>query len=112
MIVGLCSTSIQSIGLTLQRKSHLLEDEKEDDDIRRPPYRRRRWQVSSPSVVLHQILIMYKIGMLMFIVANLVGSTIQLTTLPLPVLSTLQAVFDPKLLTWTPSDLFLVWSGL
>ena len=33
-----------------------------------------------------------KIGMLMFIVANIGGSTIQITTLPLPVLSTLQAV--------------------
>ena len=28
----------------------------------------------------------------MFVVANIVGSTIQITTLPLPVLSTLQAV--------------------
>ncbi|KAI8934542.1 hypothetical protein NX059_008240 [Plenodomus lindquistii] len=75
VVVGLASTSIQSVGLTLQRKSHLLEDEKEHDHERRPPYRRRRWQL----------------GMLMFIVANLVGSTIQITTLPLPVLSTLQA---------------------
>ncbi|OCK76867.1 hypothetical protein K432DRAFT_359597 [Lepidopterella palustris CBS 459.81] len=75
VIVGLLSTSIQSIGLTLQRKSHLLEEEKEDGRDRRPPYRRRRWQL----------------GMLMFIVSNLVGSTIQITTLPLPVLSTLQA---------------------
>ena len=32
-----------------------------------------------------------QLGMLMFIVANVVGSTIQITTLPLPVLSTLQA---------------------
>jgi hypothetical protein len=32
-----------------------------------------------------------KLGMLMFVVANVVGSTIQITTLPLPVLSTLQA---------------------
>ncbi|KAH3910275.1 hypothetical protein HBI56_077650 [Parastagonospora nodorum] len=75
VIVGLLSTSIQSIGLTLQRKSHLLEEEKEDDYDRRPPYKRRRWQL----------------GMLMFVVANIVGSTIQITTLPLPVLSTLQA---------------------
>lgn len=61
----------------MQRKSHLLEDSKSEIDghLRRPPYRRRRWQV----------------GMLMFIVANLVGSSIQITTLPLPVLSTLQA---------------------
>ncbi|KAF2499698.1 hypothetical protein BU16DRAFT_434837, partial [Lophium mytilinum] len=75
VIVGLLSTSVQSIGLTLQRKSHLLEEEKEDGHARRPPYRRRRWQL----------------GMFMFIVSNLVGSTIQITTLPLPVLSTLQA---------------------
>ncbi|KAE8845928.1 hypothetical protein HRS9139_00495 [Pyrenophora teres f. teres] len=75
VMVGLASTSIQSVGLTLQRKSHLLEEEKDDDDDRRPPYKRRRWQL----------------GMLMFVVANIVGSTIQITTLPLPVLSTLQA---------------------
>ncbi|KAL9086798.1 MAG: hypothetical protein Q9165_006945 [Trypethelium subeluteriae] len=75
VLVGLLSTSIQSVGLTLQRKSHLLEDEKYEQDTKRPPYRRRRWQL----------------GMLMFIVANIVGSTIQITTLPLPVLSTLQA---------------------
>lgn len=34
----------------------------------------------------------FKLGMLMFIVSNIVGSSIQITTLPLPVLSTLQAV--------------------
>jgi hypothetical protein len=45
VIVGLVSTSVQSVGLTLQRKSHLLEEEKEDDYDRRPPYKRRRWQV-------------------------------------------------------------------
>lgn len=36
--------------------------------------------------------LLYKLGMLMFIISNLAGSTIQITTLPLPVLSTLQAV--------------------
>ena len=36
--------------------------------------------------------LLHKLGMLMFIVSNLAGSTIQITTLPLPVLSTLQAV--------------------
>ncbi|GLB03390.1 hypothetical protein AtubIFM57258_007968 [Aspergillus tubingensis] len=75
VVVGLISTSLQAIGLTLQRKSHILEDEKHPYDIRRPPYKRRRWQL----------------GMLMFVIANIVGSTIQITTLPLPVLSTLQA---------------------
>ncbi|KAJ5699116.1 hypothetical protein N7462_001121 [Penicillium macrosclerotiorum] len=75
VIVGLVSTSLQAIGLTLQRKSHLLEDEKPLYDGRRPPYKRRRWQL----------------GMGMFVISNIVGSTIQITTLPLPVLSTLQA---------------------
>ncbi|KAJ5887425.1 Magnesium transporter NIPA [Penicillium taxi] len=75
IFVGLVSTSLQAIGLTLQRKSHMLEDEKPTHDVRRPPYKRRRWQL----------------GMAMFVISNIVGSTIQITTLPLPVLSTLQA---------------------
>lgn len=75
IIVGLLSTCVQSVGLTLQRKSHMLEDEKEDHFTRRPPYRRRRWQI----------------GMMLFLVANIVGSTIQIVALPLPLLSTLQA---------------------
>ncbi|TKA22860.1 hypothetical protein B0A50_07760 [Salinomyces thailandicus] len=75
IIVGLLSTCIQSVGLTLQRKSHMLEDEKASWEDRRPAYRRRRWQV----------------GMFLFLIANIVGSTIQITTLPLPLLSTLQA---------------------
>lgn len=74
-MVGLLSTSIQSLGLTLQRKSHLLEDGKDEFEVRRPAYKRRRWQL----------------GMFMFVLSNIVGSTIQITTLPLPVLSTLQA---------------------
>ncbi|ETN40759.1 uncharacterized protein HMPREF1541_05039 [Cyphellophora europaea CBS 101466] len=75
IIVGLLSTSIQSLGLTLQRKSHLVEDAKDPAETRRPAYKRRKWQL----------------GMFMFVISNLVGSTIQITTLPLPVLSTLQA---------------------
>ncbi|KAK0257817.1 hypothetical protein LTR91_017165 [Friedmanniomyces endolithicus] len=76
ILVGLCSTCIQSLGLTLQRKSHMLEDERlPSDEPRRPAYRRRRWQI----------------GMLLFLMANIIGSTIQITTLPLPLLSTLQA---------------------
>lgn len=42
--VGILSTSVQSLGLTLQRKSHLLEDNRHTL-LRRPPHRRRRWQV-------------------------------------------------------------------
>lgn len=82
--MGLVSTSLQAIGLTLQRKSHLLEDEKPHYEGRRPPYKRRRWQL----------------GMGMFVISNIVGSTIQITTLPLPVLSTLQAVSHRHRLKW------------
>jgi len=53
----------------------MLEDEKEDHIPRRAPYRRRRWQI----------------GMLLFLLSNIIGSSIQITTLPLPLLSTLQA---------------------
>lgn len=97
IIVGLMSTSVQSLGLTLQRKSHILEDEKPAHDVRRPPYRRRRWQL----------------GMGMFIVANLLGSSIQISTLPLPVLSTLQAaglVFNSICATLILSEPFTSWS--
>ncbi|KAH6710839.1 hypothetical protein DL95DRAFT_322827 [Leptodontidium sp. 2 PMI_412] len=97
ILVGLISTSVQSLGLTLQRKSHLLEDEKDPYDVRRPPYRRRRWQL----------------GMGMFIISNLVGSTIQITTLPLPVLSTLQAsglVFNSICATLILGEPFTRWS--
>jgi hypothetical protein len=75
IVVGLLSTCVQSVGLTLQRKSHMLEDCKEEHETRRAPYRRRRWQI----------------GMSLFLLANIIGSTIQITTLPLPLLSTLQA---------------------
>lgn len=95
--MGILSTSVQSVGLTLQRKSHILEDEKGPHDIRRPPYRRRRWQL----------------GMAMFLVANILGSSIQISTLPLPVLSTLQAaglVFNSICATIILSEPFTRWS--
>ncbi|KOS19945.1 NIPA-like protein 3 [Escovopsis weberi] len=97
ILVGLLSTSVQSVGLTLQRKSHILEDEKAPHDVRRPPYRRRRWQL----------------GMAMFVVANLLGSTVQISTLPLPVLSTLQAaglVFNSICATLILGETFTRWS--
>ncbi|ELR04787.1 hypothetical protein GMDG_07014 [Pseudogymnoascus destructans 20631-21] len=97
ILVGLISTSVQSLGLTLQRKSHILEDEKPPPSPRRPPHHRRRWQL----------------GMGMFIISNLLGSTIQITTLPLPVLSTLQAsglVFNSIYATLILGEPFTRWS--
>ncbi|KAF3937101.1 hypothetical protein ABW19_dt0203154 [Dactylella cylindrospora] len=72
IFVGIVSTSIQSLGLTLQRKSHLIEDQR---PTQRPPYRRRRWQI----------------GMGLFITSNILGSSVQIGTLPLVILSPLQA---------------------
>ncbi|KAK6355389.1 hypothetical protein TWF696_004495 [Orbilia brochopaga] len=72
IFVGIISTSVQSLGLTLQRKSHLLEEQRPSP---RPPYRRRRWQI----------------GMGLFITSNLLGSSVQIGTLPLVILSPLQA---------------------
>lgn len=97
IIVGLLSTSIQSLGLTLQRKSHIIEDAKHIPETRRPPYKRRKWQL----------------GMFMFLMANVVGSTIQITTLPLPVLSTLQAsglVFNTAFATLLLGEPFTYFS--
>ncbi|EEY15676.1 DUF803 domain-containing protein [Verticillium alfalfae VaMs.102] len=97
ILVGLMSTSVQSLGLTLQRKSHILEDEKAPHEVRRPPYRRGRWQL----------------GMGMFIAANILGSTVQISTLPLPVLSTLQAsglVFNSICATLILAEPFTRWS--
>jgi magnesium transporter len=97
IITGLLSTGVQSLGLTLQRKSHILEDEKGPHDVRRPPHRRRRWQI----------------GMAMFIISNILGSTVQISTLPLPVLSTLQAsglVFNSICATLILGEPFTRWS--
>ncbi|KAG5358148.1 hypothetical protein CJU89_4651 [Yarrowia sp. B02] len=71
--VGIISSLCQSVGLTLQRQSHILEEHKGEY---RPPHRRARWRV----------------GLLLFLIANVLGSSVQITTLPLVVLSPLQAV--------------------
>lgn len=73
-LIGVISSATQSIGLTLQRKSHITEDRKLDNH--RPPYKRPLW----------------RIGFLLFLIANLLGSSIQITTLPLIILSPLQAI--------------------
>lgn len=96
--MGLISTSVQSLGLTLQRQSHLREDEKDYED-RKAAWKRPRWQA----------------GMSMFVASNLIGSTIQITTLPLPVLSTLQAsglVFNTAFATLLLKEPFTRYSAI
>lgn len=67
--VGVLSLATQSVGLALQRKSHLREP-----DV--PAWKSLLWRV----------------GLLLFLLSNVVGSTVQITTLPLVILAPLQAV--------------------
>ncbi|VEU23806.1 DEKNAAC104990 [Brettanomyces naardenensis] len=70
------SSACQSIGLILQRKAHLLSQGIDNGKFRMTsPYKRSLWHV----------------GFLLFIFANIFGSTIQITNLPLIVLSPLQS---------------------
>lgn len=88
-IAAVVSSAVQSLGITLQRKSHViayrdpLEDPRDprrepagDTDYARHAYKRNMWLV----------------GFFLFIVANVVGSVVQLSTLPLIVLSPLQSI--------------------
>ncbi|CDK25018.1 unnamed protein product [Kuraishia capsulata CBS 1993] len=72
-LVGVLSSACQSVGLILQRKSHLIQQTKSHY---KPPYKRSLW----------------RLGFTLFIVANVFGSSIQITTLPLIVLSPLQSI--------------------
>jgi magnesium transporter len=65
---------IQSLGLTLQRKSHVNEESLPPHQRRRP-FRRGLW----------------RLGLAIFLAANILGSTVQITTLPLVILAPLQA---------------------
>ncbi|CDR41339.1 CYFA0S07e00892g1_1 [Cyberlindnera fabianii] len=75
-VVGVLSSATQSVGLTLQRKSHMLEELRPSNAPYRAPYHRPLWRW----------------GFFLFLLANLLGSSIQITTLPLIILSPLQAV--------------------
>jgi magnesium transporter len=71
---AIITSLIQSLGLTLQRKSHIKEDAK-PPHLRRRPFRRPLWRA----------------GFAIFLTSNLLGSTVQITTLPLVILAPLQA---------------------
>lgn len=69
--VAVLSSAIQSLGITLQRKSHIISNQ-----IHLHQKRQRLWLT----------------GFLLFIVANVLGSLIQISTLPLIILSPLQSI--------------------
>ncbi|ODV82545.1 hypothetical protein CANARDRAFT_179434, partial [[Candida] arabinofermentans NRRL YB-2248] len=78
-IVGILSSACQSVGLILQRKAHLITQDTTTlqlDSSHLSPYKRSLWHI----------------GFLLFIIANVFGSSIQITTLPLIILSPLQSI--------------------
>ncbi|KAK9368805.1 magnesium transporter NIPA-domain-containing protein [Lipomyces kononenkoae] len=75
IVAGVASTALQSFGMTMQRKSHILEDAKPRGQVQRPPYKRKRWLI----------------GMAVFLAANIFGSGFQMGALPLVILAPLQA---------------------
>lgn len=74
--VAIISSAIQSLGITLQRKSHLLTHCIGHNHHYHQRYKRSMWFL----------------GFMLFIIANVFGSLIQLTTLPLIILSPLQSI--------------------
>lgn len=81
-LAAVISSAVQSLGITLQRKSHVLPDTVDSDvspnhgNFHHHQYRRNLWLA----------------GFLMFIIANVLGSLVQLSTLPLIILSPLQSI--------------------
>ncbi|KAI5958997.1 uncharacterized protein KGF55_005651 [Candida pseudojiufengensis] len=91
--VAVVSSAIQSLGVTLQRRSHLLHiqlpstsssttnecsflNPNNNTHHQQQKYRRNMWYL----------------GFSMFIIANVVGSAVQISTLPLIILSPLQSI--------------------
>jgi drug/metabolite transporter (DMT)-like permease len=71
---AIITSLVQSLGLTLQRKSHVQEESRPPHQRRRP-FRRGLW----------------RLGFIIFLSSNILGSTVQITTLPLVILAPLQA---------------------
>ena len=76
-VTAVISSACQSLGLILQRKAHILSnEERQFKGQAESPYKRSMWHI----------------GFLLFISANIFGSTIQIVNLPLIALSPLQSL--------------------
>lgn len=75
IFIGLLAYAVQSLGLTFQRKSHVLNNAL-SPDRRLPEYRRPLWLL----------------GVAIFISSNLIGSVVQIASLPVVILAPLGAV--------------------
>lgn len=91
-VAAVISSACQSVGLILQRKSHLLQH-----DNSHSSYKRSLW----------------RFGFLLFICANIFGSSIQITTLPIIILSPLQSIgliFNTLFSTFLLNEVFTRFS--
>ncbi|BFZ58588.1 hypothetical protein PYCC9005_005652 [Savitreella phatthalungensis] len=89
IVVALITSFVQSLGLTLQRKAHVSQGD-------------QTWT--------------WRTGFIIFILANLFGSTVQIAALPLAILAPLHAVglvYNAILATWMLGEPFtyLAWAG-
>lgn len=88
-------SAIQSLGITLQRKSHVIPYNHELSDNSVISLRRdsaTTLDMESSRHAHHYKRSLWLSGFLLFIVANVFGSLVQLTTLPLIILSPLQSI--------------------
>lgn len=88
--VAVISSGIQSLGITLQRKSHLLHIQYLPLDA--PPNEQQINIIHLNHQQQKYKRNMWLFGILLFIVANVLGSIIQISTLPLIILSPLQSI--------------------
>lgn len=91
-IAAVLLSSIQSLGITLQRKSHVIPYHHELTDETVVELRRDTEIAEEPSYRHNCKRNLWLAGFAMFIIANIFGSLIQLTTLPLIILSPLQSI--------------------
>lgn len=86
------SSAIQSLGITLQRKSHVIpyhHELSENICVRRESSTGLEPEPLRPHHFKRNL---WLVGFFLFIVANIFGSLVQLTTLPLIILSPLQSI--------------------
>jgi hypothetical protein len=80
--VGVLSSACQSLGLILQRKSYINTNTNNDTNI----------SINNNIINLSYNRSLWHLGLFLFLFANIFGSSIQITSLPLIVLSPLQSI--------------------
>ena len=92
--VGLIASFVQSLGLTVQRKSHVLNEQLPEElqcvEYRRPSVHFPSLPLSLPSLTHFRSL--WLLGFAIFISSNILGSLFQIASLPVVILAPLGAV--------------------